>query len=83
MKVRAISHGQHQGRMYAPGEVFEIDGKEQPIYKTDANGGLFKGKDGKPVIEGHRSAKADWMEEVKEEHHEKKSLLGGIFSHES
>lgn len=67
MKVKALRHGQHDHRVYEPGEVFEIEGKEHPIYKVDGYGNIQKDAKGEPVVDGKRPALAEWMEEVKDE----------------
>ena len=63
MKVRAKEHGQYKGRLYEPGQVFEIEDGTYPIYQVDDYSRPVL-KDGKPVIQGTHPHLEHWMEKI-------------------
>ena len=78
MKVRAKEYGQYKGRMYEPGQEFEIEDGTYPLHAVDDQSRPIL-KDGKPVVSGTHSHLEHWMEKVEEVSEKPQSFMGRVF----
>lgn len=76
MKVRAKEAGQYKGRMYEPGQVFDIEDGTYPVHAVDNHSRPIL-KEGKPTIVAHRPHLEHWMEKLEKE--DQPGFMGRIF----